>query len=202
MLAVAVVARIFFAQGAGQGRGSGSRSALVLVGLAVVAQVGAGSDLVGVWRALRRSRPPRRSTLYFLVGERQVAATSPLVVAFWSMGFATVFWAFFSGWWQLEPALLTEPRLRSAASLEAVVVPLWALLAWNGVLGSFAPFLLSFLALKHLRATAAGIASSAEVIFAFAVAWLWLGEGLDALQLAGAAARARRDRARPDRARG
>jgi len=55
------------------------------------------------------------------------------------------------------------------------------------VLGSFAPFLLSFYALKHLSATAAGIVASAEVIFAFLVAWLWLGEQLDALQVAGAA---------------
>ena len=55
------------------------------------------------------------------------------------------------------------------------------------VLGSFAPFLLSFYALKHLTATAAGIVASSEVIFAFLVAWLWLGEQLDLLQIAGAA---------------
>ena len=33
----------------------------------------------------------------------------------------------------------------------------------------------------------AGIVASSEVIFAFVVAWLWLGEKLDALQLVGAA---------------
>jgi drug/metabolite transporter (DMT)-like permease len=55
------------------------------------------------------------------------------------------------------------------------------------VAGSFLPFLFSFLALKHLTATAAGIVASSEVIFAFAVAWIWLGEALDAVQLVGAA---------------
>ena len=55
------------------------------------------------------------------------------------------------------------------------------------VVGSFLPFLFSFLALKHLTATAAGIVASSEVIFAFAVAWVWLGEGLDVIQLLGAA---------------
>lgn len=60
-------------------------------------------------------------------------------------------------------------------------------LAWNVLLGSFAPFLLSLAALRHLPATAAGIVASSEVIFAFAVAWLWLGETLDAVQIIGAA---------------
>jgi drug/metabolite transporter (DMT)-like permease len=55
------------------------------------------------------------------------------------------------------------------------------------VLGSFAPFLFSFAAIGRLKATPAGIVASSEVIFAFVVAWLWLGEKLDALQLVGAA---------------
>ena len=49
-------------------------------------------------------------------------------------------------------------------------------LAATVVFGSFLPFVLSFTALKHLPATAAGIVASSEVIFAFLVAWLWLGE--------------------------
>jgi drug/metabolite transporter (DMT)-like permease len=60
-------------------------------------------------------------------------------------------------------------------------------LAWNIVMGSFAPFLLSLAALRHLPATAAGIVASSEVVFAFAVAWIWLGEVLDPIQIAGAA---------------
>jgi drug/metabolite transporter (DMT)-like permease len=182
VLAVAVVARVFFAERV-KGR-LWVAIGLVLVGLALVAQVGRGGDLsvVGVLFGLAAAAT---LTIYFIVGERQVTATSPMAVAFWSMGFATIFWAFFSAWWEVEPGLLVE-RASLGGSLESVVVPLWVLLAWNGVLGSFAPFLLSFLALKHLRATAAGIASSAEVLFAFAVAWLWLGEALDALQLTGA----------------
>ena len=182
VLAVAVIARVFFRERV-KAR-LWLAIGLVLVGLALVAQVGAGGDLsvVGVLFGLAAAAT---LTLYFLVGERQVTATSPMVVAFWSMGFAALFWACFSGWWEFDPALFGRP-VSLGGTLDTVVVPLWALLAWNGVLGSFAPFLLSFLALKHLRATAAGIASSAEVLFAFAVAWLWLGEGLGPLQLAGA----------------
>ena len=181
VLAVAVIARAFF------GERVKARLwvaiGLVLAGLALVARPGGAElDPVGVLFGLAAAAT---LTVYFLVGERQVAATSPMAVAFWSMGFATLFWALFSGWWRLDPALLVAPTSLDGA-LEAVSVPLWGLIAWNAVLGSFAPFLLSFLALRHLRATAVGIAASSEVVFAFAFAWVWLGQSLDPLQLAGA----------------
>ena len=41
--------------------------------------------------------------------------------------------------------------------------------------------------LRYLTATAAGIVASSEVVFAFAVAWLWLGETLGLVQIIGAA---------------
>jgi drug/metabolite transporter (DMT)-like permease len=123
---------------------------------------------------------------YFLVGERQVTATSPLTVAFWTSGFAAVFWALFSGWWQLDPAVLTEPQSMDGA-LAALVLPVWMPLIWTIVLGTFLPFLLSFAAIGRLKATAAGILASSEVVFAFAFAWLWLGEALTGPQLVGAA---------------
>ena len=148
----------------------------VLVGLAVVAQVWASSlNGLGILLALLASAS---LTTYFLVGERQVGATSPLAVAFWTMLFASVFWAFFSGWWEVTPAVLVAPTS---------VGPLWVPLAFNVVFGTFLSFYFSFLALKHLTATAAGITASSEVIFAFAVAFLWLGEGLTPVQLVGAA---------------
>ena len=158
--------------------------AFVLVGLAVVAQVWASTlNPLGVVMALVAAAS---LTLYFIVGERQVGATSPLAVAFWTTSFASVFWAFFSGWWMLEPASLGR-SVSLSGNLAAVHLPLWIPLAWCVVMGSFAPFLLSFLALKHLSATAAGVVASSEVIFAFLVAWLWLGEGLNPVQLIGAA---------------
>ncbi len=158
--------------------------ACVLVGLAVVAQVWASSlNPLGVAFALVAAAS---LALYFLVGERQVGATSPLAVAFYTMGFASIFWAFLSGWWQLSPASLTAP-VSLGGNLASVVMPLWAPLAVNVVFGTFLSFLFSFLALRRLTATAVGITASSEVIFAFLVAWLWLGEELTPLQLVGAA---------------
>lgn len=156
----------------------------VLVGLAIVARIWANDlDPFGV---LMASAAAVTLTIYFVIGEREVGRSTPMAVAFWTMGFATAFWLLFSGWWTIDPAIFTRP-LSLGGALAAVVVPLWLPLVWTMVLGSFAPFFLSLLALKHLSATAAGIVATSEVIFAFLVAWLWLKEGLDAGQLVGAA---------------
>ncbi|MEN9621345.1 MAG: hypothetical protein RL499_1538 [Actinomycetota bacterium] len=158
--------------------------ALVLVGLAVVAQVWASTlDALGVALALAAAVC---LAVYFLVGERQVARTAPLAVSFWTMSIAAVFWSFVSGWWELSPGILSTPVDIGGAG-GVLEVPMAVPLAWNVLLGSFAPFLLSLAALRHLPATAAGIVASSEVIFAFAVAWLWLGETLALVQIVGAA---------------
>lgn len=182
VVAVAVIARVVFKERVKPRLWLAI--AFVMVGLALVAQIGRGEvSALGMLYALAAAAS---LTVYFLVGERQVSASSPLAVSFWAMGFATVFWAAFSGWWQLDPSLL-RAETSLGGSLEAIVLPVWVPLTVTAVAGTFAPFLFSFLALKHLTATAAGITSSAEVLFAFAVAWLWLGEALDLAQLLGVA---------------
>ena len=157
---------------------------LVLSGLVLVAQVWASDlDPFGVIMALAAAAT---LSVYFLVGERQVRATSPLAVAFWTSGFAAAFWAFLSGWWAIDPAILVR-ETSLTGNLAGVVLPLWVPLIWLVVMGSFLPFLLSFSAIGRLKATAAGVLASSEVVFAFAVAWVWLGEQLGTVQLVGAA---------------
>lgn len=180
VLAVAVIARVFFKERV-KAR-LWIAIALVLVGLALVAQVGgAGLAPIGVLFGLAAAAA---LTTYFLMGERLVSATSPMAVAFWSMSFAALFWGLFSEWWTLPAEALTTSNSLGGA-LEGLSAPVWLLLLWTGVLGSFAPFVLSFVSLRLLRATTAGIVSSAEVVVAFGVAWLWLGESLSAVQLIG-----------------
>ena len=87
------------------------------------------------------------------------------------MLFATLFWAAFSGWWHIHPRVLAEP-VSLGGHLSGLTLPVWALLCYVMVLGSFVPYLLSFIALSRLRATPAGIVATTEVIFAFTVAWL------------------------------
>jgi drug/metabolite transporter (DMT)-like permease len=156
----------------------------VLVGMAIVAQVWSSSlNGLGI---LAGSLAAICLAVYFLIGERQVQSTSALAVSFWSMLFASAFWLIFSGWWNIQPAILAE-QTALGGNLSGMSLPLWLVLLWNGVLGSFAPYLLSYLALGRLKATAAGIVSSSEVIFAFLFAFLWLGEVLDLVQTMGAA---------------
>lgn len=158
--------------------------ACILGGLALVAQIWSSTlDPIGVLLALIAAVS---LAFYFIYGERQIVATSPLGAMFWGSLFAGLFWTCFSGWWEINPAVFGESASLGGA-LAATQLPLWVLLIVTIAFGTFLPFLLSFLAIKRLRPTAAGIFGSSEVIFAFAVAWLWLGEQLDPLQLLGAA---------------
>ena len=157
---------------------------LVLAGLAIVAQVWASTlNPLGIIFAVAAAVC---LASYFLIGEKQVVRTSPLAVSFWTMTFAAIFWSFVSGWWELSPAVFVTPVDLGGQGAE-LIVPMWLPLTWNIVLGSFAPFMLSLASLRHLTATAAGIVASSEVVFAFAVAWLWLGEVLGLVQIVGAA---------------
>jgi drug/metabolite transporter (DMT)-like permease len=156
----------------------------VMGGLAIVAQVWASSlNPVGVlWGMLAALT----LATYFLVGERQLQTISPLAMLFWTMTIATVFWLFLSRWWEIDPGVFGA-TVSLQGSLSEVSAPLWVLLAWNVVMGSFLPFLLSLAALKRLSATAAGIAATSEVAFAFVVAFLWLQEAITSFQTIGAA---------------
>ena len=181
VLAVAVIAFVFFKENV--------RARLwvaigcVLLGLALVAEVWSSSlSGPGVIAALLAATA---LTVYFLVGEHQVTATSPMAVAFWSTLFAGLLWLFFSAWWTLEPSAFTEAA-SLGGTLAEVTVPVWVVLVWNVLLGTFAPFYLSFMAMQRLSATVVGVVASSEVIFGFGFAWLWRGETLAPVQILGA----------------
>jgi drug/metabolite transporter (DMT)-like permease len=65
-------------------------------------------------------------------------------------------------------------------------VPVWLLVEWMIVLGTIVPFFLLVSALRHLSATRAGIIAMLEPVAGALIAWAWLGETLDSVQLAGA----------------
>jgi drug/metabolite transporter (DMT)-like permease len=157
--------------------------AFVMAGLVVVAEIWASTlNPIGVMWGLLAAIT---LATYFLVGEKQLKTISPLALSFWTMTIAAVFWLPFSGWWDLDASSFTT-LAPLGSDPDSAVVPLWALLAWNVVLGSFAPFLLSLSALKRLSATASGIVATSEIAFAFVTAWLWLQESLSLLQVVGA----------------
>lgn len=181
VLLVAVIGRFFFAETV--------RPRLwlaigcVLVGLAVVAKIWS-SDLAPAGMAVAGLAAVSFAT-YLMLGERLATRTSPLASAFWSMLFAALFWSVFSSWWTIKPATLTH-EVSLGGHLAGTALPVWALLCYVMALGSFVPFLLDFIALARLGATPMGVVATTEVLFGFAVAWLWLGESLDTAQVIGA----------------
>ena len=156
---------------------------LIVVGLGIVAQLWNAS--LNIWGVLAGLAAAVSLSTYLLMGERQLKTISPLALMFWVMLAASAFWAFFSGWWTI-PAALWGESVSLSGSLESFSAPMWVLLLINVVFGSFVTFLMSLQAIKLLSATAAGIAATSEVAFAFIVAWLWLGESLNLFQLVGA----------------
>jgi drug/metabolite transporter (DMT)-like permease len=123
-------------------------------------------------------------SVYFIMGEKSQQTRDPVSTLFYTMLISSVFWMIFSTWWDFDSALFTRP-IDLSGNLSGVTAPAWLLIIWIGVLGSFAPMFFSFIALGHLNATGVGVISTAETVFAFLFAYLWLGENMDFLQLIG-----------------
>ncbi len=157
---------------------------LVLVGLAIVAEIWASSlDFVGVLWALAAAAS---LTFYYVMGERQTSRLHPLAVGFWSMLVASIFWAPLSGWWLVDPAVFTQ-QIPMTGDPAGFHLPVWLPMLSNIVLGTFLSFALSLTAIVHLKATRAGVLATSEVLFAFLVAFVLLGETLNTVQIVGAA---------------
>lgn len=158
--------------------------AMVLVGLAVVAEVwNTTLDPIGVLWAMGASLS---LTAYFVLGERQTGSMHPMAVGFWTMLVASVFWAMFSGWWEIDPSILLRD-IPVTTDPTGTVAPAWVLMIANIVMGTFMSFALSLFAISRLKATRSGIVATSEILFAFLFAFLLLGEALNFIQLIGAA---------------
>lgn len=155
---------------------------IMLIGLAVVAQIW-DSPLAGLG-VLAGFGAAVAYAFYFLGGERSVAGRPAMAVAFWAAVFASAFWLIFSRWWQL-PGTTFVKDVSFGGALESVVAPMWVPLIAIVVLGGFAPFTLIFMSLRHISATTSGLLASSEVVFAFVVAWIWLGEALTQVEIFG-----------------
>jgi drug/metabolite transporter (DMT)-like permease len=158
--------------------------ALSLVGLAMVAQVwqGIALDVVGVAAGLGASLA---LATYYIAGKRAVTGRDTLSLAFWAFVVATVFWTIAHPWWTVPWSELGD-SVDLQGSLDSIQVPVWGLVLWIVLMGTVAPFLLVIGALRHLPATQAGIVGTVEPVMAGVIAWLWLGEALNAPQVLGA----------------
>lgn len=156
---------------------------LVAFGLALVAQIWNGLTLDGIG-VIAGLLAAVTLAVYYLMGERLVGRRDPVSVVCFGLGFASLAWAIVLPWWSFPTAALgvSVDLPHGIAS-----VPIGALALWGIVLGTIVPFSLSIAALKHLPATTVGIVATSEPVLAALVAWVWLGESLAAVQLAGGA---------------
>jgi drug/metabolite transporter (DMT)-like permease len=123
---------------------------------------------------------------YILLAERGVRHRDPISLSAWGFFFATLFWSLVAPWWNFP-----RDRVGSDASLLGNLasrhLPVWGLMLWMIVLGTIIPFALVVGALRRISATRVGITAMLEPVVAIAIAWAWLGESLNPVQIYGAA---------------
>jgi drug/metabolite transporter (DMT)-like permease len=160
--------------------------ALALVGLALIVNLFGGGASLSTAGVLFAFAGAFAYALYVLLAEHVVGGRDPVSLLAWGFLFASVFWAVVVPWWSFPGHSFTRSTSLHG-NLHALHLPVWALVAWMIVLGTIAPFFLLVSALRHLTATRVGIVAMLEPVAGALVAWAWLAESLDAVQLAGAA---------------
>lgn len=156
--------------------------ALVLVGLATVSQLWQGGlNPIGL---LFAALAAVFLSVYFIMGEHTQKKRDTLSTLFYTMLIAAVFWLIISPWYRMDDLNLTAQQSLTG-SLSELELPLWGMLIWLGIFGAFVPMWFSYLALGNLNATAVGIASASETVFAFIFGYLWLQEEITGLQAIG-----------------
>ena len=157
--------------------------ACALAGLGLMVEVwnGLALDAAGVVYALAAALA---YATYILLAERAVGRRDPFSVSFYGFLFSALLWAIVQPWWSF-PGAVAGRDTSLLGHLDGVHAPVWALMAWMVLLGTIAPFGLVVAALRDISATRAGIVAMLEPVAGTLVAYVWLGETLGAVQLAG-----------------
>jgi drug/metabolite transporter (DMT)-like permease len=110
---------------------------------------------------------------YSLTGERGMHRHEPWTVVFYAFVFAAVTWN-----------VLQDPFHFMKSSYSQAQ---WGYMLYIAIVGTLLPFGLFFVGVNLIRSTRATITSTAEPIFAGFMAYLFLGEALEPLQILGGA---------------
>ena len=156
--------------------------AAVLIGLAIVSNLWNSSlNPIGVAWAFMAAVC---LSIYFLIGEHTQRKRDAMSTLFYTFAVASVFWAIMNF---INPAKMIDINLvfNLGGNLSGISMPVWAGLLWIGIMGSFIPMLLDYIALGNLSATAVGVIATAETVFATIFAWAWLNESMTTLEVIG-----------------
>jgi drug/metabolite transporter (DMT)-like permease len=159
--------------------------ALSLLGLSLVVELWSGGsslDGVGVLACLLTALA---YAAYVLMAERSLEHGRDVYsLLAWGFTFATLFWAVLQPWWAF-PVDAVDRSVSLLGRFEGIEPPVWLLLGYVVVLGTVVPFILLVSALHHVPATRVTIVAMLEPVLAAIAAWIWLGEELAAVQIAG-----------------
>ena len=156
--------------------------ACALGGLALVAQFWKGMTLdpVGLVSALGAGAA---LACYYLMGEHGQRERDSISLMGFSFGFSAILWAVVSPWQNFPFAQLNH--LVGLPGAMPGSAPLWVMVLWIIVLGTVAPFLLVIFAVARLGPARVGLIGMLEPVGAGIIAWVLLGESLNAIQIVG-----------------
>ena len=157
--------------------------AMVLVGLGIVAHPwDAGLNPIGaLWAALAAVL----LSFNFIMGERLQRHRDSFSTLFFGFAAASAFWLIVNSV-TATPWVSFSGSVDLGGNLAGLIVPVWALLAWVALAGSYLPMLLTTMSIRHLKASGVGVVSTSETVFAFVFGYLWLSERIDLAQTVGA----------------
>ncbi len=159
--------------------------ALSLAGLILVTKIWDGFtfDLLGLAGALGSAFA---LTGYFLIGERFGGNRHPMSSTIIGLAVAGTFWAIVLPIWNF-PTEVFSMKMDIHGYLAGHFFPGWALLLWVVVMGTIIPYLFVISGLRILSASKSSVLGMLEPVLAGALAWIWLGQSWDGIQLIGAA---------------
>jgi drug/metabolite transporter (DMT)-like permease len=159
--------------------------ALAIVGLTLLLQLWDGLELDGIG-VLASIGAAITFALYILMADRGIRRRTSSSLLAYGFLFAALFWAVLQPWTSF-PWELLDDSVSLLGRLESIELPVWLLMAWMVVLGTIVPFGLLVAALRHVSPTRAGILAMFEPVAGTVIAYAWLREELDPIQLVGAA---------------
>lgn len=159
--------------------------ALSLVGLVLVTKIWDGFkfDLLGLIGALGSAFA---LTAYFLIGKSFGANRHPISSTIVGLAVASAFWLVVLPIWNFPTEVLTI-EMDIHGYLAGQTFPGWLLLIWVVVMGTVVPYLFVISGLRLLSASKSSVLGMLEPVLAGALAWIWLGQSWDSIQLVGAA---------------
>ena len=157
---------------------------LSLIGLVLLTKIWDGFkfDLLGLAAALGSAFALAG---YFIMGDKFGKNRHPIGSTIIGLGVASIFWVLVLPIWNF-PTEIFSKNLDLHGYLAGNQYPGWVLLLWIVVMGTIVPYLFVISGLRILSASKSSVLGMIEPVLAGGLAWVWLSQSWDLIQLMGA----------------